>query len=138
MLRTHAMLMFVDNDIFSSTRQENVMQTPEWLRPGLYGAVCGAVALAIAGFSWGGWVTGGTARQMASDQARADVVAALSLICVDQSKRDPQMAERLAAIKTASSWNRGDLVLKNGWATMPGTAEGNSQVAKACAEKVSA
>jgi hypothetical protein len=132
------MLMFVDNDIFSSTRQENVMQTPEWLRPGLYGAVCGAVALAIAGFSWGGWVTGGTARQMASDQARADVVAALSLICVDQSKRDPQMAERLAAIKTASSWNRGDLVLKNGWATMPGTAEGNSQVAKACAEKVSA
>jgi alpha/beta superfamily hydrolase len=114
------------------------MQTPEWLRPGLYGAVCGAVALAIAGFSWGGWVTGGTARQMASDQARADVVAALSLICVDQSKRDPQMAERLAAIKTASSWNRGDLVLKNGWATMPGTAEGNSQVAKACAEKVSA
>jgi hypothetical protein len=130
--------MFVDNDIFSSTRQENVMQTPEWLRPGLYGAVCGAVALAVVGFSWGGWVTGGTARQMASDQARADVVAALSLICVDQSKRDPQMAERVAAIKTASSWNRGDLVLKNGWATMPGTAEGNSQVAKACAEKVSA
>lgn len=114
------------------------MQTPEWLRPGLYGAVCGAVALAVVGFSWGGWVTGGTARQMASDQARADVVAALSLICVDQSKRDPQMAERIAAIKTASSWNRGDLVLKNGWATMPGTAEGNAQVAKACAEKVSA
>jgi len=114
------------------------MQTPEWLKPGLYGAACGAVALAVIGFTWGGWVTGGTARTMAADHSKAEVVTALSLICVDQSKRDPQLAERVAAIKTASSWNRGDLVLKNGWATMPGTAEGNSQVAKDCADKIAA
>ncbi len=112
------------------------MQTPEWLKPGLYGAACGAVALAIVGFSWGGWVTGGTAKQMASDQARSETVAALSLICIDQSKRDPQTIERLAALKTASSWSRGDLVMKNGWATMPGTTEGNRQVANVCAEKI--
>ena len=72
------------------------MQTPEWLKPGLYGAACGAVALAVIGFSWGGWVTGGTARTMAADQSKAEVVTALSLICVDQSKRDPQLAERVA------------------------------------------
>ena len=121
------------------TREEIVMQTPEWLKPGLYGAACGAVALAVVGFSsWGGWVTGGTARAMAADQSKTDVVAALSLICVDQSKRDPQLADRVAAIKAASSWNRGDLVMKNGWATMPGTTEANRQVAIACAEKVGA
>src|ERR671913_541611 len=114
------------------------MQPPEWLKPGLYGAACGAAALAVIGFSWGGWVTGGTARTMAADQSRSDVVTALSLICVDQSKRDPQLAERLAAIKAASSWNRGDLVMKNGWATMPGSMEGNSQVARDCATKLSA
>jgi hypothetical protein len=114
------------------------MNTPQWLKPGIYGAVCGAVALAIAGFSWGGWVTGGTARAMAADQSQTAVVAALSSICVDQSKRDPQLAERVAAIKTASSWTRGDLVMKNGWATMPGTTEGNSQVARDCAEKIGA
>ena len=115
------------------------MQTPEWLKPGLYGAVCGAVALAVVGFSsWGGWVTGGTARAMATEQSRTDVVAALSLICVDQSKRDPQLADRIAAIKAASSWERGGIVIKNGWATMPGTTEANSQVAKDCADKVSA
>ena len=68
----------------------------------------GAIALAVAGFSWGGWVTGATARQMAADQSRTDVVNALSLICVDQSKRDPQMIERVAALKAASSWTRGD------------------------------
>lgn len=114
------------------------MQFPEWLKPGLYGAACGAAALAIVGFNWGGWVTGGTARAMASDQSRTDVVTALSLICVDQSKRDPQLAERVTALKAASSWTRGDLVMKNGWATMPGTTAGNSQVAKDCAEKLSA
>ena len=114
------------------------MQTPEWLKPGLYGAACGAVALAVVGFNWGGWVTGGTARTMAADQSETEMVAALSLICVDQSKRDPQLAERVAALKSASSWNRGDLVVKNGWATMPGATEANSQVARDCAEKVSA
>ena len=114
------------------------MQTPAWLKPGLYGAVGGAVALAIVGFNWGGWVTSGTARQMAADQSRTDVTAVLSLICVDQSKRDPQMVERVAALKAASSWSRGDLVMKNGWATMPGTTEANSQVARACAEKLGA
>src|SRR5215218_2093349 len=118
--------------------EETVMQTPEWLKPGLYGGACGAIALAIVGFSWGGWVTGGTARTMAADQSKTDVIAALSLICVDQSKRDPLMAERVAAIKAASSWERGAIVGKNGWATMPGTTEANSQVARDGAEKVSA
>jgi hypothetical protein len=132
------MLIFKDTIIFFHYPKEHTMQTPEWLKPGLYGAACGAVALAAIGFSWGGWVTGGAARTMAADQSKAEVVTALSLICVDQSKRDPQLAERAAAIKTASSWNRGDLVLKNGWATMPGTAEGNSQVARDCADKIAA
>ena len=81
-------------------------------------------------------MTDGKARQMAAHQSRNHVVAALSLICIDQSTRDPQLVERLAAIKAASSWSRGDLVMKNGWATMPGTTEANRQVAIACADKV--
>jgi hypothetical protein len=112
------------------------MKTPEWLKPGLYGAACGAIALAVVGFNWGGWVTGGTAQRMAVDQSQADVVAALTSICVDQSKRDPQLAERIALMKAASSWERGDLVMKNGWATMPGTTDSNRLVARACAEKI--
>ena len=83
-----------------------------------------------------GWMTGGTAQRMAADQAQTDVVAALTAICIDQSKRDPQLAERIALLKAASSWERGDLVVKHGWATMPGTTEGNRLVARACAEKV--
>jgi alpha/beta superfamily hydrolase len=71
--------------------KETQMNTPEWLKPGLYGALAGAAALAIVGFSWGGWVTGGTAKQMAGDQARIEVVAALVPICMEQSKQDPQV-----------------------------------------------
>jgi hypothetical protein len=130
------MLILSAEEYFFCHLKENIMQTPEWLKPGLYGAACGAVALAIIGFSWGGWVTGGTARTMAADQSKAEVVTALSLICVDQSKRDPQLAERVALLKAASSYERGDLVMKNGWATMPGTTEGNRLVAIACADKV--
>jgi hypothetical protein len=130
------MLILSAEEYFFCHLKENIMQTPEWLKPGLYGAACGAVALAVIGFSWGGWVTGGTARTMAADQSKAEVVTALSLICVDQSKRDPQLVERVALLKAASSYERGDLVMKNGWATMPGTTEGNRLVAIACADKV--
>jgi hypothetical protein len=130
------MLILSKEEYFFCCPKENIMQTPEWLKPGLYGAACGAVALAVIGFSWGGWITGGTARTMAADQSKAEVVTALSLICVDQSKRDPQLVERVALLKAASSYERGDLVMKNGWATMPGTTEGNRLVAIACADKV--
>ena len=76
------------------------MNIPEWLKPGLQGAAIGAVALAIVGFTWGGWVTGGTAEKMASDQAKFEVIAALAPICVEQSKQDPQVVAALAVCRT--------------------------------------
>lgn len=114
------------------------MNTPEWLKPGLYGAIAGAVALAIVGFSWGGWVTGGTAKEMARDQARQEVVAALVPICLEQSKQDPQVIETLAELKDAGSYQRSDLLMKAGWATMPGSSDPNRDVARACMEKLTA
>jgi hypothetical protein len=112
------------------------MKTPEWLKPGLYGAVAGAVGLAIAGFSWGGWVTGGTARSMAADQAQTEVVAVLAKICLEQSKRDPRLAEKLAQVKLLPAYERSDAVMKTGWATMPGEADPNRQVARGCLEQL--
>jgi dienelactone hydrolase len=114
------------------------MDTPEWLKPGLYGAAVGAVAIAIVGFSWGGWVTGGTAGKMASTQARLEVVAALTPICVEQSSQDPQVVATLAQLKDASSYQRRDLLMKTGWATMPGSSEPDRNVASACMESLAA
>ena len=64
------------------------MQIPEILNGDslkrlLQGAAGGAAALALIGFAWGGWVTGGTAKQMAEKSASTAVVAALAPICVN-------------------------------------------------------
>ena len=114
------------------------MNIPEWLKPALYGAAAGAVALAIVGFSWGGWVTGGTAKQMASDQARLEVVAALVPICMEQSSQDPKVVETLAQLKDTSSYQRSNMLMNAGWATMPGSSDPNRDVARACMDKLAA
>ncbi|MEJ2123134.1 MAG: hypothetical protein P8Z76_21100 [Alphaproteobacteria bacterium] len=114
------------------------MNIPEGLKPGLKGAVVGAVALAIVGFTWGGWVTGGTAKEMAADQAKLEVVAALVPICIQQSSQDPQVEETLAQLKDASSYQRSDMLMNAGWATMPGSTEPNRNVAKACIKVLAA
>jgi alpha/beta superfamily hydrolase len=118
--------------------KETHMNAPDWLKPALYGAAAGAVALAIVGFSWGGWVTGGTAKQMASDQARLEVVAALVPICMEQSSQDPKVVETLAQLKDTSSYQRSDMLMKTGWATMPGSSDPNRDVARACMDKLAA
>jgi hypothetical protein len=43
------MLILSKEDYFFCCPKENIMQTPEWLKPGLYGAACGAAALAVIG-----------------------------------------------------------------------------------------
>ena len=108
------------------------MKTPNWLKPGILGAVIGAVALSTVGFAWGGWVTGGTAAKMVSKQARMDVVAALVPICVEQSTQDPQVVETLARLKDTSSYQRSNLLMETGWATMPGSDDPDRDVARAC------
>ena len=114
------------------------MNIPEGLKPGLMGAVVGAAALALVGFTLGGWVTGGTAKEMAADQAKLEVLAALMPICIQQSSQDPQVVETLAQLKDASSYQRSDMLMKAGWATMPGSSEPNRNVAKACIKVLAA
>lgn len=114
------------------------MNTPEWLKPALYGAAVGAVALAVVGFSWGGWMTGGGADQMAKEHARQEVVAALVPICIENSKQDPRVTETMAQLMAASNYKRSDMVMDAGWATMPGSDDPNRSVASACMQQLAA
>jgi alpha/beta superfamily hydrolase len=98
------------------------------LKPAILGAIGGAAAIAIIGFGWGGWVTGGTA----DFQAKQRVVAALAPICVVQFQRAADAAVQLAELKKANTWSQPDFVEKAGWATMPGSTEPGQGVAKAC------
>ena len=113
-----------------------IMNFPEWVRPAVLGASAGAIALAVGGFTWGGWMTGGDAEEMASDMARKEVVAALAPICVEQSKADPMVSTTMMEIKEANSYKRRDMIMEAGWATMPGTQEADRYVAAACLEEL--
>lgn len=91
----------------------------------------GAVlATVITGFTWGGWVRGSTAQAMVEDA----VVSRLAPICVAQSKSDPRQEQKLQEWKAISTWERGDYVKKQGWATMPGEGKSDGRVADECAK----
>lgn len=108
------------------------MNIPEWLKPGLAGAVSGGVIVAIVGFSWGGWMTSSSAEQMARVTAGNSVTEALVPVCVDRSANDPDRVEKLITISQATSFGRRDAVLAAGWATVPGDTAASRRLATAC------
>ena len=108
------------------------MNIPEWLKPGLYGAVIGAVCVGVIGFAWGGWMTASASNKMAMSMAHDDVITALVPVCVDQSKKDMNRQTTVTKIKNASSYKRRDVVMESGWATIPGTEKPNRDLAQAC------
>ncbi|WP_170520026.1 hypothetical protein [Ruegeria atlantica] len=110
------------------------MNTPEWLKPGIYGTLIGGVFVGVVGFSWGGWMTGGSADKMANAMSRDNVIAALVPVCVDMARTDAQRAEKITTIKEASSFKRKDAVMEAGWATVPGSQTPNKDLAQACIE----
>ena len=101
------------------------------------GAAVGAAVTMIVGFNWGGWVTGGTAKDMTQRSASSAVVAALSPICVDKFQRSAEAVANLSELKKTSSYQQATFIEKGGWATLPGSDKTNSSVAAACANMLS-
>lgn len=108
------------------------MNDMQWVRPAIYGAVGGMVALSIVGFSWGGWETERSSSKRAAMEAKAAVIAAMVPVCLDLSIRDPSRGARLALLAQASSSSRRELMMDTGWATMPGSKTADREVAQAC------
>jgi hypothetical protein len=107
----------------------------EWekIKLGLWSGVGGAIVLAIIGFNWAGWVTGGSAEAMAKEVAANAVAERLGSICVAQINRDTDKRQKLDQIKKQDSWDKGRFIEQQGWATMPGEEKPDSGVAQACA-----
>ena len=84
----------------------------------LFWACAGSVIAAlVVGFSWGGWVTGGTAQEMAEDsasQARQELAA---VVCVDRFMAAPDVGVQLTALKHIESpYGQSKFVADGGWA----------------------
>jgi len=93
--------------------------------------VVAAVVTMIVGFTWGGWVTGGTARRMVASSEEA-VAKRMAPMCVVRFNADPKRAEKLKQLREGSAWEQGEFVKKQGWATMPGDKEPESRTADEC------
>ena len=72
------------------------------------------------------------------DEVRQDVVAALLPICMAQAAADPDNGARLSELKETRSDQRAEVLMKTGWATMPGSSEPDPNLAMLCAETLSA
>ena len=62
------------------------------------------------------------------------VVAALAPICVERFRAQPDAVVKADVFIKSSSWERGNMVEKSGFATMPGSNTTDLDVAGACAE----
>ena len=111
------------------------MKIPIETKPVLWGVAGGAIALAIVGFTWGGWVTGSKAETSAVMRINDAVVVALAPVCVDKFQHAGDAPANLVALKKVETWSQGEFVEKGGWAAVPGTnsAERVTAVARACA-----
>ena len=112
------------------------MKSHPALKPALWGAVAGAAAISVIGFSSMGWTLGSTAERMAADRAESAVVSVLAPICVEKFQQQANSAAKLIEFKKAASWDQRALIEKGGWATTPGTEKMNSAVTSACVDKL--
>ena len=120
------------------------MRTPAFLSPYvdgksptrlIQGLVVGVVATVVIGFSTGILLLGSTAAKNADVAAQTAMVQALAPICAakfeEAANADNGLVASFAAVK---SWQRDSHLIEAGWATFPGGAEPNNDVAEACAK----
>ena len=120
------------------------MQTPAFLSPYVdgnsptrlfQGLAVGVVGTLVIGFSWGGWLLGSTAAENAEMAAKTAMVQALAPICAAKFEEavnaENDMVAKFAAV---DSWQRDSHLMEAGWATFPGGAKPDNNVAEACAE----
>ena len=97
-----------------------------------WACVATMVATIVLGFGWGGWTTGGKARYAADGMVSDALAKRLAPICVVQFKADPNGTQKLKELNEISSYEKGDYVKKQGWATIAGEEGPNSRVADEC------
>lgn len=99
----------------------------------VWACIAVVIATIVVGFSWGGWVTGGSSRTMAAaagDTARGELASA---ICVERFNAAPDAAARLAEFKAIpDSYKKRQFVEAGGWATMPGQTTPDRRGAEGC------
>jgi hypothetical protein len=108
-----------------------------WLKPGICGAVVGAVVIMVVGFWQFGWVLGSKADQMARDRASTAVAEALAPVCAAKFFAQADAPARVADLKKLrSDYEQRDFVEKGGWAVAIVSSAPDYQLASECAKSI--
>ena len=99
-----------------------------------WSCIAAIIATMAVGFSWGGWVTGGSSQAMAAtagDNARGELASA---ICVERFNAAPDATAKLVQFKAISdSYKQRQFIVAGGWATMPGQTSPDRLGVQGCA-----
>ncbi|MFC1799162.1 hypothetical protein ACFLZL_05095 [Thermodesulfobacteriota bacterium] len=106
------------------------------IETGAWSAIGGAAIAMIIGFAWGGWVLGSNSRNMGEEMAQTAIIERLAPICVAQYNQDLLKVEKFKTMNEKNSWDRGDFVKAQGWATMPFEKDADNSVAERCSELI--
>lgn len=122
-------------------RSQSLRQRWEEFRPSktmLFWSCVGAVVLTlVVGFSWGGWVTGGTAKAMAEDASEEAYAQLAGAVCVARFTAAADAQAQLTKLKQiSSSYRQRDFVEQGGWAVMPGSEKADRDTTRLCAEEL--
>jgi hypothetical protein len=100
----------------------------------VWSCVGSVIVALVVGFTWGGWVTGGTARGMAETAGDTSRYELASVICVERFLAAPDARAQLTELKAIdSSYRQRQFIEEGGWATMPNQDEAARQAAELCA-----
>jgi hypothetical protein len=103
----------------------------------LFWACAASVVVAlVVGFTWGGWVTGGTANHMAATAATEARAQLAATVCVERFAKGPDATAQLAALKGSDSWKRDTFIEAGGWATLAGMKEPVAGAASLCVQQL--
>ncbi len=94
------------------------------------------VATMVVGFTWGGWVTGGTAQDRADKAAEQAVAALAADICFKRYLASPDARTNLTALNEESVYRRNGVLEDGGWVTFADREEPIDGAAKLCAERL--
>jgi len=94
------------------------------------------IATLIVGFGFAGWVSGGTAQKMVAEAATNARHGLATAVCVEEFMASANATATLVKLKDAGWYERGEVLAKGGWATMPDRKEPNAAVAAMCATQL--
>ena len=113
------------------------MKSYPWLKPGIWGAIVGAIAIMVLGFWQFGWVLGSKADQMARDRASTAVAEALAPLCAAKFLAQADAPARVADLKKLrSDYEQRNFIEKGGWAVAIVSGAPDYQLASECAKRI--